>query len=95
MSALDVAMLSGLILDAAAWFGSSKVCAIMGGCDQTLAERDAHPVCRAQAAVIGDGCERPVATSSSMRAASIQRAAAGARYPDSQLAHMDSEKKRA
>ena len=50
-------------LAAAAWFGSSKVCAIMGGCDtQTLAEHDAHPVCRAEAAVIGDGFERPVAT---------------------------------
>jgi hypothetical protein len=35
----------------------------MGGCDtQTLAEHDAHPVCRAEAAVIGDGFERPVAT---------------------------------
>jgi hypothetical protein len=33
-------------LAAAAWFGSSKVCAIMGGCDtQTLAEHGAHPVC--------------------------------------------------
>jgi hypothetical protein len=29
---------------------------------QTLAEHDAHPVCRAEAAVIGDGFERPVAT---------------------------------
>jgi len=30
----------------------------MGGCDtQTLAEHDAHPVCRAEAAVIGDGFE--------------------------------------
>jgi len=37
-------------LAAAAWFGSSKVCAIMGGCDtQTLAEHDVHPVCRAEA----------------------------------------------
>jgi len=45
----------------------------MGGCDtQTLAEHDAHPVCRAEAAVIGDGFERPVATLSSMRAASIR-----------------------
>jgi hypothetical protein len=35
----------------------------MGGCDtQTLAEHDAHSVCRAEAAVIGDGFERPVAT---------------------------------
>ena len=35
----------------------------MGGCDtQTLAEHDAHPACRAEAAVIGDGFERPVAT---------------------------------
>jgi hypothetical protein len=35
----------------------------MGGCDtQTLAEHDAHPVCCAEAAVIGDGFERPVAT---------------------------------
>ena len=51
-------------LAAAAWFGSSKVCAIMGGCDtQTLAEHDAHPVCCGEAAVIGDGFERPVATS--------------------------------
>src|SRR6267378_3303339 len=73
MSALDVAMLAGVNLAAAAWFGSSKVCAIMGGCDtQTLAEHDAHPVCRAEAAVIGDGFERPVATLSSVRAASIR-----------------------
>ena len=34
----------------------------MGGCDtQMLAEHVAHPVCRAEAAVIGDGFERPVA----------------------------------
>jgi len=57
MSTLDVAMLAGLA--AAAWFGSSKVCAIMGGCDtQTLAEHDAHRVCRAEAAVTGDGAWR-------------------------------------
>jgi hypothetical protein len=53
MSTLDVAMLAGLA--AAAWFGSSKVCAIMGGCaTQTLAEHDAHRVCRAEAAVTDD-----------------------------------------
>src|SRR5712664_3037863 len=54
-------------------FGSSEVGAIMGGCDtQTLAEHDAHPVYRAESAVIGDGFERPVATLSSVQAASIR-----------------------